>query len=236
MLRKSLFVLVAVLVAACGTIPPPAYEQPTQTFEAQERATAFVTATAGALETVVALQPTRAVGDTTAAVATVVPTEAPTLVPPTAIPTESLPTATQPVPTTEPTTDTAAAAPVVDQSLADNDPLSIFIGNADAANGAQLVQGSYMAEDGIEWSCTTCHNFQEDVAGLGPSQLGVGTRAFTRVPGMGPYTYLYNSIRDPQSYIVPGFENAPKPMPHFKTDSLTEPMVYDIIAYLSTLK
>jgi hypothetical protein len=238
MLRNSLFVLVAVLVAACGTLPPPAYEQPALTQAAQERATAFVTATAGALETLVAAQPTRVPveGTTVAATATLILwTHTPTLVPPTATPTEIPATAT-PIaiePTVAPTTDAAAG---VDQSLADNDQYAFYVDIADAANGAELVKGTYLTTDGAEWSCSTCHNFTEDVKGLGPSLVGVGTRAFSRVEGMGPYTYLHTSIRDPQAFVVPGFETVPQPMPHFSEASLSEEQVFDIIAYLITLK
>ncbi len=299
MLRKSVFLLVAVLLAACGTVPPPAYELPTLTFAAQERADAFATTTAVALA---ALQPAHSQVAQAATPAAEVDTDKdglsdareaelgsnpnnpdsdgdgltdaeevntygtnPTLADtdgdglrdgdevkksgtnPTLADTDgdgvndyddANPLAT-PLPVT-PTVAEPTAAPTVaatiDPSLAENDPLSIFIANADAAAAAALVKNPYLAEDGSEWACSTCHNYAEPVAGLGPSMVGVGTRAYSRVPGMGPYTYLYNSIRDPQSYIVAEFANAAQQMPHFRKDSLTEDMVYNIIAYLMTLQ
>lgn len=226
MLRKFLFVLVAVLASACGTLPPPAYEQPTLTFEAQEQAHAASTSTADAIA---ALQPTKTDGSVVAAAPTTVPTEAPTLVPPTATPTEVPATPTVAEPTMAPTT------VAVDPAAADNDPLGLFILSADAAHGAELVKGTYDAEDGTQWSCATCHNFDSEAMKIGPGLAGVGTRAYTRIPGTGPYTYLYNSIRNPHDYVVPGFENGTM-MPHFTTTSLTDAMIYDIVAYLSTLK
>ena len=226
MLRKSVFVLMAVLLAACGTVPPPAYEQPTLTFAAQERATTVAISTADALA---ALQPIRTEGTTVANVVTDVPTEAPTLALPTA--TEVLPTATLVEPTEAPTT----AAVAVDPALAANDPRSVFVSMADPVAGAELFAGTYAAEDGSEWSCATCHNVDNPTVKIGPSLLGIGTRAYSRMPGMGPYSYLFDSIRNPQNYIVPDFENSTM-MPHFVPTSLTDPMVYNIIAYLMTLE
>lgn len=228
MLRKSVFLLAAVLMAACGTVPPPAYEVPTLTFEAQERATSIAVSTVDAL---VALQPTPADGKTVVVAATTVPTEAPTLVPATATPTDIPATEVPAEPTAAPTT----AAVAVDPALAASDPLNVYISLANPSAGAELFTGTYDTQEGVPWSCATCHNVDNPAVKIGPSLLGVGTRAYSRVPGMGPYTYLYDSIRNPQNYIVPDFENGTQ-MPHFLPNSLTDTMAYDIIAYLMTLE
>jgi cytochrome c2 len=182
------------------------------------------------VDALVAMQPTQGDGTIVATPVIAVPTEAPTLVP-TATATEIAATEVPAEPTAAPTT----AAAAIDPSLAENDPRSIFVGMANPASGAELFKGTYDTEEGVPWSCNTCHNVDNPTVKIGPSLLGVGTRAYSRVPGMGPYSYLFDSIRKPQDYIVPDFENGQQ-MPHFLPTSLTDPMVYDIIAYLMTLE
>jgi cytochrome c2 len=235
MLRKSLFVLVAALLAACGTVPPPAYEYPTLTFEAQERATTAAVATSDAQATLVALRPTatQSDGNSVASVPTTLPTETPTLVPPTATATEILPTPTVVEAVVEPTT----AVVALDPNLYETDPnLLIFVGNASAAQGEELFKTLYQTEEGVDWGCMACHSLEPDVTTIGPSLAGIGTRAFTRIPDMGPYSYIFNSIRHPQDYIVEGFAENPRQMPHFLESSLTDDKIYHLIAYLMTLQ
>ncbi|NJR12816.1 DUF1924 domain-containing protein [bacterium] len=174
MLRNVLLILVAGLMAACGTLPPPAYEQPTLTYAAQERAAVRSTTTAEAL---LVMQPTRSLGTSVAAAPTLVPTDVPTLIPPTA--TVVLPTATLVEATT-------AAYCCRTSGGGEDDPmLTIFVGNANATNGAQLFTGTYQAEDGSEWACTTCHNVEGDVVKIGPSLAGMATAPPHGCPNLG---------------------------------------------------
>jgi mono/diheme cytochrome c family protein len=143
------------------------------------------------------------------------PTEAPTEVP-TEIPTE--------VPTEAPT-----------ERASTGDPLDAVISLALPSRGEVLFNEEYFMTDLGEWQCKTCHNIEGDVIKIGPSLAGVLERAGSQVEGQGPYTYLYKSIRESQEFIVPGFEDA-APMPHFTDAILTDPQVYDIIAYLATLE
>ncbi|MCS6837082.1 MAG: cytochrome c [Anaerolineae bacterium] len=93
--------------------------------------------------------------------------------------------------------------------------------------------------DAVGFACSTCHNVVGDEVKIGPSLYGIPQRAAERVPGEGPYTYLYNSIHNSQAYIVPGFENAVH-MPHYagldgSPVVLSDAQIYDLVAYLMTL-
>jgi len=169
----------------------------------------------------------RADGQAVAAVAS--PTPLPptsTPIPPTSTPT---PTAT-PEPTAAPT-QAEAAAPA-----ASDDPKAFFVQLANAQRGETLFNQTI---DAVGFACATCHNIVGDEVKIGPSLYGIPQRAAERVPGEGPYTYLYNSIHNSQAYIVPGFEQAVH-MPHYAGQDgspvvLSDAQIYDLVAYLMTL-
>lgn len=170
------------------------------------------------------------------------PTATPTLVPTTG----SEQVAAQPTATTIPPTDVPTAAPTEVPTQVPTeaptaapteapDTVKVFVDLASASNGSRLFhEVEYDTDQGV-WKCETCHNTEGDEIKIGPSQFGLINRAGTRIPGTGPYTYIYNSIRESQAFIVPGFEDAAK-MPHFTKEILKDSEVYDIIAYLVTLK
>jgi len=146
------------------------------------------------------------------------PTE--TSVPPTA-------TSEPPTPTTEPPT----ATPTEEPTVAPSDPIARLIASRDAANGEILFNQQY-AETGF--ACATCHHVDIAENLIGPTMLGIKDVAGTRVEGEIAERYLYNSIVNPNAYIVEGFVEGV--MPANWSDVMSDPEIYDIIAYLLTLE
>lgn len=210
--KLSLVTLIALIVAvvsmsACGTAATP-----------EPIFTATPTATAEPIEPVA--QAATAEGDA--------PTTAPTATPEPPTATPEPPTAT-PEPTEEPTAETQpqAAAPV------GNDTVSVMVSLANPANGETLFNTSYDTNVG-PFACFTCHNVDSEEKKIGPGQLHIGERAATRIEGLSAAQYIYNSITDPNAYLVEGFvENL---MPSNYSELLTEQEIYDIVAYMFTLQ
>ena len=82
--------------------------------------------------------------------------------------------------------------------------------------------------------CFACHSLEPDKVLVGPSQVGVATRALTRKPGYPPDLYLYESIIRPNAFVAPNF--APNIMPPDFKQRLTPQQISDVIAFLMTLK
>jgi NitT/TauT family transport system substrate-binding protein len=75
--------------------------------------------------------------------------------------------------------------------------------------------------------CVECHVEEMD----GPSLDGIAERAATRVPGLSAEDYIRQSIVEPDTYVVEGYQPI---MPEF--DTLSAGDVNDLVAYLMTLK
>lgn len=135
---------------------------------------------------------------------------------PTATPVQFSPTAApagSPQPTaTRTTSPTAAAQPTATPAAP--------AGNA--AKGQTLFSQN---------GCSACHSTGTNTV-LGPGLAGIGDRAATRVSGLAADAYIEQSIRDPGSFLAPGFSNL---MPA-TFGALPAADVADIIAYLKTLK
>ena len=82
--------------------------------------------------------------------------------------------------------------------------------------------------------CSTCHSLSPDTVIVGPPLVGVATRAETRIPGVTAEDYLTESILDPESFKVPGFED--RHMDPTLAKTLTVDQVNDLVAFLLTLK
>jgi len=67
----------------------------------------------------------------------------------------------------------------------------------DPERGAQLFNTS---------GCVGCHSQKKGERLVGPSFYNLWDIAATRVPGMGAREYLYQSIVDPNAYIVEGYQ------------------------------
>lgn len=140
------------------------------------------------------------------------------------------PTATPEPPTATPTEE-ATATPTEEPTSAPSDPIVRLVSIRDAENGQELFNTVY-ADAGTR-SCATCHLVDVPDKLLGPSMLGIPERAGTRVEGQVAERYLYNSIVNPNEYIVEDYpENL---MPTNWHDILSDTEIYDIIAYLMTL-
>ena len=96
-----------------------------------------------------------------------------------------------------------------------------LLADTDPENGAELVR---------EHSCTTCHVAGVDV-GIAPPFAGLVEAAATRRPPLSAADYLYESIVDPQAYIVEGYSGA---MPQNFDEQLSDEELGDILAYLLT--
>lgn len=81
-------------------------------------------------------------------------------------------------------------------------------------------------------ACATCHSLGNDRL-VGPGLHGIALRAAERVDGQPAAVYLYNSIVDPEAYIVEGYANV---MPASFDTVLTEAEIQDLVAYLLTMK
>ena len=82
--------------------------------------------------------------------------------------------------------------------------------------------------------CVACHSLQPNVRIVGPSQVGIATRAATRQPGYSAEMYIYESITRPNAYVVEGFPS--DVMPKTFKDTLKPQQIADLIAFLLTLK
>lgn len=96
--------------------------------------------------------------------------------------------------------------------------------DGDAANGEKIFANQ---------SCQTCH-VDLAVGPVFPGDPPLGLVAETRRPGYSAELYLYESIVEPNAYIVPGFQDSIMPSEFSKT--LSEQELADLVAYLVSLK
>jgi hypothetical protein len=82
--------------------------------------------------------------------------------------------------------------------------------------------------------CAICHSLEPGITVVGPSLAGIASQAVERIPGLSAEEYLYQSIVDPNAYLVEGFEGGR--MPSNYEEILTDGQIQDILAFLSTLK
>lgn len=206
MMKMILIASTFLLLSACGTVATPVYEAPQPAVDAGEAVTQVA-------------QPATA-----------------TVQPPTATPEPPTPTPTE-IPTEEPVedeaTETEEAEDATDTETID-DPLAFVIENlSDASNGEVLFSSIQDTPTG-QWACTNCHLINSEDMLIGPGLLNIFETAKTRVEGEGPYTYIYNSIRYADIFIVEGYEFGLQ-MPNYD-GILTDGQIYDLVAYLVTLR
>jgi hypothetical protein len=82
--------------------------------------------------------------------------------------------------------------------------------------------------------CRTCHTIGQSGALRFPDLDGVASRAETRIPGMGQIEYFAQSLYEPDSFIVPGF-NPGMPAINRAPIGLTDQEILCVIAYLQSL-
>ncbi len=82
--------------------------------------------------------------------------------------------------------------------------------------------------------CTSCHGLGTRAPNLDTDHAGQGTigvRCGSRKPGMDCKTYLYESLTDPNGFLVDGFTGI---MPDARRQ-LTEDQIWAVVAYLESL-
>lgn len=112
----------------------------------------------------------------------------------------------------------------------------LLLNYEDARTGPDPDAGEklyYETSLGTNAACRICHSLEPGVTLVGPSFAGIAARAATRVPGMTAEEYLYQSITDPDAYVVEGFP-ASQMVPNLG-EILTEEQIADLIAFLMTL-
>jgi len=82
--------------------------------------------------------------------------------------------------------------------------------------------------------CTTCHTIGKSGALRFPDLEGIGARAKNRVPGLSDVEYLAQSLYEPNTYIVPGF-NPGMPTINQPPIGLSDQEILTVIAYLQSL-
>ena len=82
--------------------------------------------------------------------------------------------------------------------------------------------------------CRTCHTIGQTGALRFPDFAGVAARAQTRVPGLSDVEYFAQSLYEPDTFIVPGF-NPGMPTINRPPIGLTDQEILTVIAYLQSL-
>ena len=82
--------------------------------------------------------------------------------------------------------------------------------------------------------CMTCHTIGQTGALRFPDLSGVAARANTRVAGLSDVEYFAQSMYEPDSYVVEGF-NPGMPVINMPPIGLTDQEILVIIAYLQSL-
>jgi mono/diheme cytochrome c family protein len=94
----------------------------------------------------------------------------------------------------------------------------------DAAAGQQVYSGT--------GGCVACHSLEAGVTLVGPSFDGLGQAAASRQPEYSADAYLYESITNPNAFVVQGFQGGVMPQT-FKT-TLSPQQIADVIAFVKS--
>ena len=92
--------------------------------------------------------------------------------------------------------------------------------------GRQIFEGKGL--------CVTCHTLGKSGALRFPDLSGIATRAQSRIPGMSDIDYLAQSMYEPNTFIVTGF-NPGMPEINKPPIGLSDQEILCVIAYLQTL-
>ena len=96
----------------------------------------------------------------------------------------------------------------------------------DASNGQQVFIGATGAT-----ACSSCHT-TDLTTNVGPGLQGIFTRAAERIVGLSASDYIYQSLRDPASYLA---DDLPNVMPVFDDSLISPDDLLDLIAYMQEL-
>ncbi|MGJ3238392.1 MAG: c-type cytochrome [Anaerolineae bacterium] len=219
----------AIVISACGTQALPSYDADSTSVAVARTATRDALLTQGAI----------------------IPTDTPTITPSPTVDFEATAAAEQAIQDANATATaefeatvaaeqaqaTANAQATIDAmptEIGADDPLFEAIANADAANGEALFAANALVP------CSTCHHVIEnpETQLAGPNQWQLFSHTVERIAegtidAPGPYTYIYESIINPNDYIVEGYVAGV--MIQGYGDALSEQELYDLVAYLVTL-
>jgi cytochrome c2 len=137
-----------------------------------------------------------------------------------------------PVPTVIGGVSTQAAQPTLPPTSAPATMTSNAAGASASAADGNPVNGKAIFS-GVA-GCGACHDVSQNITIVGPSLIGIATRAATRVKGMSAQDYIRNHITNPDLFTVPGFPAGV--MPKTFSQTLTPTQINDVVAFLLTLK
>ena len=120
---------------------------------------------------------------------------------------------------------------MVPQSEVQPPPASIVI-PANLTTDEMIPLGRQIME--TKGLCFTCHTVGRTGALRFPDLAGIGGRATERVPGLSDIEYFAQSMYEPDSFVVPGF-NPGMPVINRPPIGLTDQEILTVIAYLQSL-
>ena len=156
------------------------------------------------------------------------PTAQPTN-PPTNTP---IPPTETPIPEPTATSTPEATATTEPTATAVLSPVDRLVAVRNAENGKVLFE-LFQETAGSGYACVTCHSATSEEKLTGPGLLNIAELASTRVEGQSAAEYVYNSIVNPNDYLVEGFEA--EVMPQNWADIYSNLEIFDIVAYVLTL-
>jgi mono/diheme cytochrome c family protein len=119
----------------------------------------------------------------------------------------------------------------VPPKLAELTPDLVFAGLPDdvrqAVEGADIGAAETIA---LKYGCLGCHALDPNEVKTGPTWHNSGDLAVVRVPEKSPAFYLYESIVNPNAYVVEGYPG--NIMPANFQDQMTPQEIADMVAYL----
>jgi len=110
-------------------------------------------------------------------------------------------------------------------------PAEVVI-SADLTTAQMVEVGRGIAEG--KGLCRTCHTMGQTGALRFPDFAGVAGRAAERIPGVSDVEYFAQSLYEPDSFVVPGF-NPGMPTINKPPIGLTDQEILCVIAYLQSL-
>lgn len=100
-----------------------------------------------------------------------------------------------------------------------DDVAALFPG--DPANGETVATAA---------GCFGCHRMDDTNTVVAPSWSNVASMSISRVPGESPAVYLYQSIVNPNGFVVSGYNSGV--MPQTYQETLSQQEIVDIVTYL----
>ena len=90
-----------------------------------------------------------------------------------------------------------------------------------------------LGENVFQANCASCHSPNYDVVLVGPTMLGLASRAGNMIEGMDARSYIIESILEPSAFLNEGFHNL---MPATYNNSLDAEELDALVEYLLTFE